>query len=97
MRKARQEPRPAGVRSLQAMEAELASIGGLGLDELRALWRAMTRQNAPKALSRDLLARMLAYRIQEQTLGKLSRETGKLLDRLAREELNRSGTSRSGR
>jgi hypothetical protein len=70
--------------SLEAMEAELARIEGLGLDELRALWRTMTRQNPPKALSRDLLARLLAYRIQEQALGKLGRETRKLLDRLAR-------------
>jgi hypothetical protein len=69
-----------------AMEAELARIGGLCLDELRALWRAMTQQNAPKALTRDLVARLIAYRIQEQALGKLSRETGKLLDRLAQGE-----------
>ena len=53
----------------------------LGLDEVRALWRKMTQQNAPKALSRDLLARMIAYRVQEQRLGKLSRETRKLLGR----------------
>jgi Protein of unknown function (DUF2924) len=43
----------------------------------------MTWHNAPKALSRDLLARMLAYRVQEQALGKLGREIGKLLERLA--------------
>jgi hypothetical protein len=44
----------------------------------------MTQQNAPKALSRDLPARMIAYRVQEQQLGKLSREMRKLLDRLAK-------------
>ena len=44
----------------------------------------MTQQNAPKVLSRDLLARMIAYHVQEQALGKLSRETRKILDRLAR-------------
>jgi DUF2924 family protein len=43
----------------------------------------MTQQNAPKALSRDLLARMIAYRVQEQRLGILSRQMRKLLDRLA--------------
>jgi Protein of unknown function (DUF2924) len=68
------------------MEAELDRIRVLSLDEARVLWREMTQHNAPKSLSRDLLARMIAYRIQEQTLGKLSRETGKLLDRLARGE-----------
>ena len=44
----------------------------------------MTQQNASRALSRDLLARMLAYRVQEQRLGKLSRGTRKLLDRLVK-------------
>ena len=83
MRKAPQEQRPAGALPAEGMEAESARIEGLGLDELRALWRALTQQNAPRALSRDLLARMLAYRIQEQTLGKLGRETRKLLERLA--------------
>jgi hypothetical protein len=68
------------------MEAELACIAALSLDELRARWRTMTRQNAPKVLSRDLLARMITHRIQEQALGRLSRETCKLLDRLARGE-----------
>jgi hypothetical protein len=44
----------------------------------------MTQQNAPKALPRDLLARMIAYRVQERRLGKLGREMRKLLDRLAK-------------
>jgi hypothetical protein len=39
------------------LEAELDRIAALGLDEVRALWQ----QNAPKALSRHLLARMIAY------------------------------------
>jgi len=68
------------------LEAELDRIHALSLDELRALWRGLTQKNAPRALSRDLLARMLAYRIQEQALGKLSHETRRLLDRLARGE-----------
>ena len=68
----------------QTLEAELDRIAALGLDEVRALWREMTQQNAPKALSRDLLARMIAYRVQEQRVGKLGRETRKLLDRLAK-------------
>jgi hypothetical protein len=43
----------------------------------------MTQQNAPRALSRDLIARRIAYRLQEQRLSKLSDELRKLLDRLA--------------
>jgi Protein of unknown function (DUF2924) len=84
MRQARKQP--AGTLSAAAMEAELDRIRVLSLDEVRVLWRKMTQQNAPKVLSRDLIARMLAYRIQEQALGKLSHETRKLIDRLARGE-----------
>ena len=40
------------------METELTRVDGLGLHELRSLWRAMTQQYPPKVLSRDLLARM---------------------------------------
>ena len=76
-----QSRQPVATPAAQTLEAELDRIAALGLDEVRALWREMTQQNAPKALSRDLLARMIAYRVQEQRLGKLSREMRKLLDR----------------
>jgi hypothetical protein len=79
-----QSVQPVATPAAQTLEAELDRIAALGLDEVRALWREMTQQNAPKALSRDLLARMIAYRVQEQRLGKLDRETRKLLDRLAK-------------
>ena len=84
MRKARKERQPVGGPAAGGLEAELARISALGLDELRALWRAMNKQNPPKTLTRDLLARVIAHRLQEQAFGKLSRETRKLLDRLAR-------------
>ena len=44
----------------------------------------MTGQGAPRALSRALFARMIAHRVQEERLGKLSREMRQLLDGLAR-------------
>jgi hypothetical protein len=75
--------RPA-TSAAETLEAELDRIATLGLDELRALWLKMTRQGAPKALSRALLARMIAHRVQEQRLGKLSREMRQRLDALAR-------------
>ena len=75
--------RPTEVPSADDLEAELARIWALSLNDLRARWCWMTERNAPKFLSRELLARMIAHGIQEQALGKLSRETRKLLDRLA--------------
>jgi hypothetical protein len=77
---------PVETPAAAPLEAELDRIQALSLDELRVVWRAMTQRNAPRALSRDLLARMLAYRIQEKALGKLRYDTRKLLDRLARGE-----------
>jgi hypothetical protein len=38
----------------------ISSIAALTLDDVRALWHVMTQQNAPKALSGDLLVRMIA-------------------------------------
>jgi hypothetical protein len=60
---------PVATPAAQTLEAELDRIAALDLDEVRARWRKMTRRNAPKALSRDLLARMIAYRVQEQRFG----------------------------
>jgi hypothetical protein len=64
-----QSRQPVATPAAQTLEAELDRIAALSLDEVRALWREMTQQNAPKALSRELLARMIAYRVQEQQLG----------------------------
>jgi Protein of unknown function (DUF2924) len=40
----------------------------------------------PRALTKDLIARMITYRMQEEAFGGLDRSTNKLLDRLARGE-----------
>jgi hypothetical protein len=77
-----------------AIEAEIDRIRSLGLEALRSRWRSMFGTNPPAALSKDLIARMIAYGLQEEVFGGLDRETVKLLDRLARgkkpeKELNR--------
>jgi hypothetical protein len=76
-----------------AIEAEVDQVRSLGVDALRAQWRMLFGAVPPKGLSKDLIGRMVAYRIQEQAFGGLDRETVKLLDRLARgekpNELNR--------
>jgi Protein of unknown function (DUF2924) len=48
-------------------------------NELRNLWREREGRDAPRGFSRDLLARALAYAIQEEQLGGLSPELKKLL------------------
>jgi hypothetical protein len=76
-----------------AIEAEVDHVRSLGIDALRKRWRSMFGATPPKGLTKDIIARMIAYRIQEEAFGGLNRETVKLLDRLARgekpKELNR--------
>jgi hypothetical protein len=76
-----------------AIEAEIYQVRSLGIDALRRRWRMMFGTTPPKGLTKDIIARMIAYRIQEEAFGGLDRETVKVLDRLARgvkpNELNR--------
>ena len=69
---------------ITAIEAEIERIRSVGLDEVRALWRATFKKEVPKALTRNLLVRMLCWRIQEKAFGGHDREILKLLDSYAR-------------
>jgi hypothetical protein len=76
----------------RAIEAEIEHIRSLGLEDLRKQWWMTFGSMPPSALTKDLIARMITYRIQEEAFGGLDRATLKLLDRLARgekPELNR--------
>src|SRR5437870_4059993 len=76
MRQQRTEP--------AAIEAEIAHLRSLALDALRRRWRAVFGRTPPTALSKDLLGRMIACRLQEQAFGGLDRESLRFLDSLAR-------------
>src|SRR2546422_1562521 len=67
-----------------AIAAEIARIRSLPLDALRRRWRVMFGRTPPAALSKDLLGRMMACRLQEQGFGSLDRESLRFLDGLAR-------------
>ena len=67
----------------EALAATLASLPGLSLDELRALWVRTFARPAPRAFKSDLLARALAQALQVQAHGDVSRDTARLLNRLA--------------
>ena len=62
------------------LQAELVRLEGLTLFELRNEWRRLYRMAPPMRLSRDLTLRGIAYKLQEQAQGGLSRS---LLARLA--------------
>jgi Protein of unknown function (DUF2924)/Resolvase, N terminal domain/Protein of unknown function (DUF3489) len=75
-------PRPSFDR--EAIEAEIARLRSLDLDQLRTLWRVTFRSSPPPAFTKDLMARSLCWHIQEQAQGGLGPETAKHLDGLAR-------------
>ncbi|MEA3186621.1 MAG: site-specific recombinase [Chthoniobacter sp.] len=79
MRAANLRKQPAKAPAASDLEAELARIAGMNINELRSLWREREGREAPKSFSKDLLARALAYAIQEEQLGGLSPELKKLL------------------
>lgn len=69
-----------------AIEAEIDRVRSLGIDALRKRWRVMFEATPPPGLTKDIMSRMIAYRIQEEAFGGLDRKLVKLLDRLARGE-----------
>jgi hypothetical protein len=73
-----------------AIEAEIERIRSLRVDELRKQWRMTFGSIAPRALTKDLIARMIAYRLQEEAFGGLDRATAKLLDAYARGDKSRT-------
>ena len=64
--------------------ARLAALKRMSVKELKAEWEALFANPAPNN-SRGYLELRLAWRIQELSLGGLSRETRKMLDLLADE------------
>jgi len=65
----------------QKLDIEIARLRGLDVGQLRARWHTIFRRRAPTYLSRHLLFRILAYRVQADRLGDLGAETLRLLDR----------------
>jgi hypothetical protein len=66
-----------------AIEAEVDQIRSLGIYALRNRWRLTFGTLPPETLTKDLIARIIAYRIQEQAFGGLEPVLAKMLKRLA--------------
>ena len=69
----------------ETVEARLAALDRCDLPALRAEWQKAFGRPPPPRLGRDLLAWMLAYRIQEQAWGGLQPAARRRLQRLARD------------
>ena len=68
----------------EPLDAALARISEMNIEQLRVCWRETFASNPPPAFSKDLLARALCYRLQEQMFGGLSSSTDRLLRALVK-------------
>lgn len=74
-----------------SVEQEIARLTGLPPDELRAEWhRWHTDEPLPGRLSRDLLVRTIAWKLQEKEFGHASTALTTRLEQLSR-QLSRTG------
>ncbi len=63
----------------QMAAEKIAALQALETQALRARWEQAVKRPAPKGISRDLLLRALAYHVQEQAEGNLSKAARKRL------------------
>lgn len=61
------------------LPVELASLEALTNFELRNEWRRLHGMQPPKRLSRDMMLRGIAYKLQERAFGGLSKSVQRLL------------------
>jgi hypothetical protein len=62
--------------------AELGALTKLTVAELKEQWRSSYETKPPRRIGRELLARAIAYRLQERALRGLKPSTKRLLERL---------------
>jgi len=73
-------PAPASAEVARLLDRLLT----LTSTQLRQEWQRLYRTNPPRRLSRDLLRRVVAYKVQEQAYGGLSQAVRRRLQTLAR-------------
>jgi hypothetical protein len=78
------------------LQAELAELARLSLDDLRLRWRNNWGRLAPAHLSRGLLIRVMTYRLQAEAFGDLNRKTVGLLQRMTNGAAEKLTADRSG-
>jgi hypothetical protein len=81
------------LRNVTGCREALARLPELELSELRQQWRALYKSEASPHLSRELLLRAVAYRLQEVALGELRPERQRQLRHVA-QQFNQTGEIR---
>jgi hypothetical protein len=74
----------AAIPPVDPLGERLVALAGLDLDGLRAEWRRLYRAAPPARLSRDLLLRSVAHRLQEDAFGGLQPADKRRMASLAR-------------
>jgi hypothetical protein len=77
-------PTSAPITDRIVVVAKIQEFSTGSLRTLRAEWGSVFRREPPKGLSRDILIRMLAWRLQEKAFGGHDKATIKLLEGHAR-------------
>lgn len=70
---------------MSCLEAGIAALRTLPIDQLRKQWQRSFNVAVPKGLSRDLMVRALAWRMQEKVHGGLSQTARRKLHIFARQ------------
>jgi hypothetical protein len=65
------------------LTSEIAALAAATRADLTSRWRALCETEPPRRISRELLKRAIAYRLQELTLGGLKPASRRLLVRIA--------------
>ena len=96
MAKRAMKGRPAKTPASIDFDAGLAGIAAMNVEQLRDLWRQKRGQEPPAAFSKELLARALAYWLQEEVLGGLDARVRKLLSATSARRSGNSSLRRAG-
>jgi hypothetical protein len=68
--------------ALEQLMADLASLPHLSFKQLKRQWQDLYGNQPPQRISRELLMRAIAYRLQERLFGGLKPATRRMLERL---------------
>jgi Protein of unknown function (DUF2924) len=82
----------SGPVEIADIEAQIVALEALTIGELQTEWSRVYRAQPPTRLSRDLLLRGVAYRVQERAYGGLSLSTKRRLRTLSEGFDRREGT-----
>jgi Protein of unknown function (DUF2924) len=66
----------------EELARQIAGLSDLSVKELKDKWREVYGSEPHRRISRELLTRALAYRLQERALGRVKPATARLLERI---------------